>query len=114
MVTPHRGDVFLVDFNPAVGREQAGTRPAVIVQNDVGNRYSPTTIVAAVTTAFPGRPYPFLVKIPDGTLLRPSAVDCAHIRAIDCSRLRPTRLAHLDQETMCAVDEALKASLGLR
>lgn len=114
MVTPRRGDVFLVDFDPVLGSEQAGRRPAVVVQNDIGNRYSPTTIVAAVTTKLTDRPYPFLVTLPEDVLQRPSAVDCAQLRTVDAARISTGRLAHLDGDTMCAVDEALKASLGLR
>ncbi|ACA59113.1 transcriptional modulator of MazE/toxin, MazF [Candidatus Desulforudis audaxviator MP104C] len=59
-----RGGVFLTDFNPARGSEQAGCRPAVVVQNDVGNKYSPTTIVIVVTTTH--KDYPFMVKLSAG------------------------------------------------
>lgn len=112
-MTLRRGDVFLVDFDPVQGREQGGTRPALVVQNDVGNRYSPTTIVAAITTKYAGKPFPFLVTLPEGVLQRPSAVDCAQLRTIDRGRIRTSRLAHLDEPLMSAVDEALRASVGI-
>jgi mRNA interferase MazF len=85
----------------------------VIVQNDIGNRYSSATIVAAITTKFAGRPYPFLVTLPKDVLQRPSAVDCAQLRTVDAARISTGRLARLDPEVMREVDEALKASLGV-
>ncbi|MEW6425242.1 MAG: type II toxin-antitoxin system PemK/MazF family toxin [Bacillota bacterium] len=108
-----RGDVFLVDFNPARGSEQAGYRPAVIVQNDVGNRYSPTVIIAAVTTAG-GKTYPFLVRLKagEGGLERESTVNAAQILTIDKSRL-VKKLGSLSAEKISEVNRALKVSLDL-
>lgn len=113
MVTLRRGDVLHIDFEPVVGSEQGGIRPALVVQNDVGNRYSPTTIVAAVTTRLPSRPFPFIVELPEGTLPRRSFVDCAQIRTIDHSRVIDRPISRVDPVTMLRVDEALAASLGL-
>lgn len=109
---PLRGDVFWVELDPVCGSEQGGTRPAVVVQNDVGNRFAPTTVIATISTKIIGKAYPFVVTLPDETLPRPSAVDCAHVRTIDLSRLGD-RIAHLDADVMRRVDDALKASLGL-
>ncbi|MCL6448580.1 MAG: type II toxin-antitoxin system PemK/MazF family toxin [Armatimonadetes bacterium] len=108
-----RGDVFLVDFNPARGSEQAGDRPAVIVQNDVGNRHSPTVIIAAVTTAG-GKTYPFLVRLKagEGGLERESMVNAAQILTIDKSRL-VKKLGSLSAEKISEVNRALKVSLDL-
>lgn len=113
MVRLKRGDVCWVDFEPVVGSEQGGVRPAVVVQNDVGNRFSPTTIVAAVTTKTVSKPFPFIVSLPPQALPRASAVDCAQIRTIDRARLRSEPIAHLDESVMREVDDALRASLGL-
>lgn len=112
-VEVRRGDVFLVDFNPARGSEQAGFRPALVIQNDVGNRYSPTTIVAAISSA-PEKPYPFLVKLSpgEGGLERESAVNLSQILTVDKSRL-VKKLGSLKPERMRQVDQAIKVSLGL-
>ena len=113
MVKVKRGDVFLVDFNPARGSEQAGYRPAIVVQNDVGNRYSPTVIVAVVTTAA-GKTYPFLVKLKAGEvgLEKGSAVNAAQVLTVDKARL-VKMLGSLSAEKMGELDKALKISLGL-
>lgn len=113
MVTFKRGDVLRIDFEPVVGREQGGVRLALVVQNDVGNRYSPTTVVAAITTRPPSRPFPFIVELPEGTMPRRSFVDCAQVRTIDRARVLAQPLSHVDDATMRRVDDALKASLGL-
>ena len=109
-----RGDVYWTEFDPAVGCEMGKTRPAVVVQNDGGNRISPTTIVVTVTSRLLGLHYPFVVWIPDGVLPKASVVNCAHIRTVDKVRIKPGRIAHLDEATMARVDDALRASLGLR
>ena len=109
----HRGDIFWTEFDPVAGCEMGKTRPAVVVQNDTGNRLSPTTIVATVTSRLGGCDYPFLVGIPQGVLPKAWIVNCAHIRTVDKSRLKPGRIAALDPETMACVDDALRASLGL-
>ncbi|MBC7106094.1 MAG: type II toxin-antitoxin system PemK/MazF family toxin [Firmicutes bacterium] len=113
MTGVRRGDVFMVDFNPARGSEQAGFRPALVVQNDAGNRHSPTTIVAAISAA-PERPYPFLVRLAagEGGLERDSAVNAGQILTVDKARLA-RRLGNLSAERMREVDRAIRISLGL-
>jgi mRNA interferase MazF len=113
VIRPRRGDVFWTEFDPVAGREMGKTRPAVVVQNDAGNRNSPTTIVATVTSRLVGRDYPFLVEVPQGVLPKASVVNCAHIRTVDKTRMKPGRIAALDEQTMALVDDALRASLGL-
>ncbi len=110
---PRRGEIYEVDWNPARGHEQSGLRPAVIVQNDTGNRFSPTTIVAAVTSRAPKKPYPFEVEIPRGVLPRRSWVSCAHLSTIDTRRLGRL-MGVLPAESLAALDEALSVSLGIR
>jgi mRNA interferase MazF len=113
MVSIRRGDVFWTRFDPVEGSELAGLRPAVVVQNDTGNRFSETIIMAGITTRFARKDYPMIARLPEGALPRASAVNCAQLRTVDKSRLQGERVAHLDALTMCAVDEALRASLGL-
>jgi mRNA interferase MazF len=110
---PRRGEIFWASFDPVVGSERAGTRPALVVQNDVGNRYARTTIVVPLTTNVELARFPFAVRIPDGTLSRPSVVVCGQLRHIDKSRLSGEPVARLDSATMAAVDDALRAALGL-
>jgi mRNA interferase MazF len=114
VVAPARGDVYWTDLDPVTGSEIGKTRPAVIIQNDEGNRASGTTIVAAISSRYPDRPYPFVVNLPAGVLPRPSAVNCAQLRTVDKTRLHAGRIAKLDPTTMTRVDAALRASLGLR
>lgn len=108
-----RGEIYWVDWNPARGSEQSGLRPALVIQNDIGNRYSPTTIVAALTTAA-GKPYPFLVRVSAGEsgLPKDSTVNLAVILTIDKARLID-KCGELGEEKMAEVDRAIKASLGL-
>ncbi|HAU32012.1 MAG: mRNA interferase [Desulfotomaculum sp. 46_296] len=108
-----RGDIFLVDFNPARGSEQAGYRPAVIIQNNVGNKYGSTVIIAVVTTAAI-KIYPFLVRLEagEGGLERESAVNAAQIITVDKSRL-VKKIGALSPEKMDEVNRVLKISLDL-
>jgi mRNA interferase MazF len=110
---PKRGEIYWVEFTPARGAEQAGRRPALIVQNDVGNRYAPTTIVAAITSKGVEVEYPTDVKLPEGTLPKPSKVLCSQLLTIAKERLG-ARLAQLDPPVMARVDQALKNSLALK
>jgi mRNA interferase MazF len=114
VVFPRRGEVYVVDFNPTRDAEIQKTRPALILQNDVGNRHSPLTIVAAITSTIPATTSPFkvLVSAPEGGLGRDSLVLLNQIRSIDQSRLI-RRLGKLKPVTMAKVDRALKVSLGL-
>ena len=113
-LSPKRGDVYLVNFDPALGSEIKKTRPAVILQNDVANQYSPVSIVAAISSKFDGRLYPTEVGIhpPEGGLSNPSVVQLNQIRTIDTRRLTE-RLGQLKPTTIEKVNQALQISLGL-
>ncbi|MFH0768093.1 MAG: type II toxin-antitoxin system PemK/MazF family toxin [Chloroflexota bacterium] len=108
-----RGDIYWVNWNPGRGSEQSGLRPALVIQNDIGNKYSTTTIVAALTTTVE-KPYPFLVKVTakEGQLPKDSTVNLAVILTIDKTRLGD-KCGELNETKMTEVDEAIKASLGL-
>ena len=112
--SPRRGEVFLVNFDPTVGTEIKKTRPALILQNDVSNEYSPITIVAAITSRFDDSLYPteVLVRPPEGGMTKDSVVLLNQIRSIDRQRLIK-RLGMLKSSTMKKVDAALQISLGL-
>ena len=109
-----RGEVYFADLNPVRGREQGGRRPVLIVQNDIGNRHSPVTIVAAITSSVAERPYPTEVRLMagEGGLPKDSAVLLNQIKTIDKDRLERC-LGQLDASAMRQVDEAIKISLGL-
>ncbi len=111
---PRRGEVHLVAFDPAIGAEIKKTRPALVIQNDVGNRVGAITIVAAVTSNVHEPLYPFEVSLkpPEGGLRKRSAVLLNQVRTIDRSRLL-RRLGALRPDTMRKVDRALLISLGL-
>ncbi|MGI9953492.1 type II toxin-antitoxin system PemK/MazF family toxin [Moorellaceae bacterium AZ2] len=109
-----RGDIFYAQLNPVVGSEQGGTRPVLIIQNDIGNQYSPTTIVAAITSQINKAKLPTHVEISaaQSGLERDSVILTEQIRTIDKSRLRQ-KVAFLDHEIMEKVNRALEISLGL-
>ena len=109
-----RGDVFYADLSPVVGSEQGGFRPVLIVQNNIGNRFSPTVIVAAITAQIQKAKLPTHVEIiaSDYGLERDSVVLLEQIRTLDKQRLRD-KITHLDDELMKKVNEALQISLGL-
>jgi mRNA interferase MazF len=109
---PRRGEVWLVNWNPARGSEQAGIRPALIIQNDIGNEKSPTTIVAAISSAV--KLYPMNVKIdpPEGGLPRPSVVKTGQILTISKERLEK-RLGMISEQKMREVNRAILLSLDL-
>ncbi|HET7571768.1 MAG TPA: type II toxin-antitoxin system PemK/MazF family toxin [Gaiellaceae bacterium] len=109
---PRRGEVYMVDFDPARGSEQAGVRPACIVSNDVANQNSPVVTVAAITSTIPSRQYPFNVPLPAGTLPREGTILCAQLMTVSKERLMRHR-GDLSQEIMAAVAEALRVHLGL-
>ena len=108
-----RGEIYNVDWSPGRGSERTGTRLALIVQNDVGNQFSPTTVVAAVSTQ-QRRSYPFHVAISaeESGLPQNSVVKCEQLQTIDQTRLGRL-LGSLTRDKMAEVDEALKRSLGL-
>jgi len=109
-----RGDIFWVDLNPAKGSEQAGRRPVLIIQNDIGNEFAPTVITAPLTTNHFAKEYPFNVCLPNGTagLKSESTVLLSQIRVLDKSRLEQ-RIGHLPASYMIKVDMAIKNSLAL-
>jgi mRNA interferase MazF len=108
-----RGEIYWVDWGAGHGHEQGGTRPALVIQNDIGNRLSPTTIVAAVTTRA-RRPYPFHVDVTaaESGLRQDSTVLLEQLQTIDQDRLRD-QIGVLGEERMGEVDEALHWSLGM-
>jgi mRNA interferase MazF len=125
-MTVKRGEIYWVEFDPVKGSEQGGLRPALVVQNDIGNRYSPTTIVAAVTRTLPPKPYPFVVVFQpeESGLPYRSAVNCSQLATIqqtgDTSRLRPQRgesdvrpIGRLSRDKMREVNHALTYNLAL-
>lgn len=109
-----RGEVYLVDFGASRGSEPEGFRPALILQNDVGNQFAPNTIVAAISASGTGRTFPVEVRVdpPDGGLERPSKVDCSLLLTVDKRRCLQL-LGRLGPGTMNRVDGALLLSLGL-
>jgi mRNA interferase MazF len=113
-VVPRRGDVYLVNFDPTLGVEIQKTRPALIIQNDIGNRTSALTIVAAISSQLAGKHYPFevVIRTPEGGLTVDSRVLLNQIRSIDKQRLI-RRLGRLSAASMAQVDHALLISLGL-
>jgi mRNA interferase MazF len=114
MITPNRGEIFLVNFDPTTGAEIKKTRPALIVQNDIANQNSPIMIVAAITSQFEEPLYPTEVRIrrPEGGLSTNSVVLLNQIRSIDKRRL-VKRMGTLRNDTMAKVNRALLVSLGL-
>lgn len=110
----HRGDIFYADLSPVVGSEQGGVRPVLIVQNDVGNRFSPTVIAAAITSRQDKARLPTHIHVPceDSGLARDSVVLLEQIRTLDKRRLRE-HMGRLDEASMNRVDAALQVSFGL-
>ena len=110
-----RGEIYFAALDPAVGSETGKTRPVLIVQNDIGNQYSPTTIVAVITEYSEKKAtYPICVAIDkDSGLKKDSIVNLSQIRTLDKMRLTGAKLATLPDELMAKVDTALKHSLAL-
>lgn len=109
-----RGDIYYADLSPVVGSEQGGVRPVLIIQNDVGNRYSPTVIAAAITSRMEKAKLPTHIGITsaDAGLAKDSVILTEQIRTLDKKRLRE-RIGHLDNVIMNNVDTALSVSFGL-
>lgn len=108
-----RGDVFYADLSPVVGSEQGGVRPVVILQNNIGNRYSPTVIVSAITSQRNKAALPTHAKIlGEINLPKNSVVLLEQVRTIDKRRLRD-KVGKLDNKTMKMVDKALLLSVGI-
>ncbi len=109
-----RGDIYYADLSPVVGSEQGGIRPVLIVQNDVGNRYSPTVIAAAITSQKDKTELPTHIKVTaqGSGLQRDSIILLEQVRTIDKKRLKE-RMGTLDLVSMDRVDQALSVSFGL-
>jgi len=112
---PSRGDIYFADLSPVVGSEQGGFRPVLVIQNDIGNKYSPTVIISAITSQIQKARLPTHVEIPASLtgLEKDSVVLLEQIRTIDKRRLK-RRIAKLGDEIMAKVDEALAISVGLK
>ncbi len=112
---PTRGDIYFADLSPVVGSEQGGFRPVLIIQNDIGNKYSPTVIVAAITSQILKARLPTHVELPAhvSRLGKDSVVLLEQVRTIDKKRLK-RRITKLDREIMTKIDEALAISCGLK
>ena len=109
-----RGDIFYADLSPVVGSEQGGLRPVLIIQNDVGNKYSPTVIAAAITSRMSKTRLPTHIDIyaERAGLARDSVILLEQIRTLDKRRLRE-RMGHLDGEVMARVNSAIAVSFGI-
>lgn len=109
-----RGDIFYADLSPVIGSEQGGVRPVLVVQNDIGNKYSPTVIAAAITSQINKAKLPTHIEISaqEYGLLKDSVILMEQIRTIDKKRLRE-KIGRLDDELMDRVNEALTISFGL-
>ncbi|WP_087679140.1 type II toxin-antitoxin system PemK/MazF family toxin [Garciella nitratireducens] len=109
-----RGDVFYADLSPVVGSEQGGVRPVLVIQNDVGNKYSPTIIISAITSQINKAKLPTHIEISASEfgLSKDSVILLEQIRTIDKRRLKD-KIGHLNDELMEKVNEGLQISLGL-
>ena len=109
-----RGEIYYADLSPVVGSEQGGLRPVLIIQNDIGNRYSPTVIVAAITSKIDKARLPTHIELTAESygLTKDSVVLTEQVRTIDKRRLKE-RVGLLPQEIMSTVDEALQISMGV-
>lgn len=109
-----RGDVYYADLSPVVGSEQGGIRPVLVLQNNVGNKYSPTIIISAITSQINKSKLPTHIEInaTDFGLSKDSVVLLEQIRTIDKKRLRE-KIGHLNEDVMNSVNEALQISFGM-
>ena len=113
-MTIKRGDIYYADLSPVVGSEQGGIRPVLIVQNDIGNKYSPTVIAAAITSQKDKSNLPTHRKVnaENCGLAKDSIVLLEQVRTIDKRRLKE-RMGRLDESSMTAVNDAITVSFGL-
>ena len=109
-----RGDIFYADLSPVVGSEQGGLRPVLVIQNDIGNKYSPTVIVSAITSKMSKAKLPTHIGVYANQvgLLKDSVILLEQIRTIDKTRLKE-KMGHLDSEKMNEVNNAITVSFGL-
>ena len=112
-MTIKRGQLYYADLSPVVGSEQGGVRPVLVVQNDVGNKYSPTVIAAAVTSKINKAKLPTHIELPSNSygLAKDSVILLEQIRTLDKRRLKE-RIGELSENTMTRVDKAILISLG--
>ena len=110
----HRGDIYYADLRPVVGSDQGGVRPVLIIQNDIGNKHSPTVICAAITSQMNKAKLPTHVELDSSryALVKDSVVLLEQLRTIDKKRLRD-KVCHLDREILRKVERALLISLDL-
>ena len=110
-----RGDIFYADLSPVIGSEQGGIRPVLVVQNDVGNKFSPTVICAAITSKINKAKLPTHVEIDaaEYELVKNSVILLEQIRTIDKRRLKE-KICHLDDELMAQVDKGIMISFALQ
>lgn len=109
-----RGDIYYANLSPVVGSEQGGHRPVLVIQNDVGNKYSPTVIVAAITSQISKAKMPTHVEVNAKlyNLEKDSVILLEQLRTVDKKRLKE-KITHLSEEIMTEVDEAVRISVGL-
>ena len=114
-MTVHRREIYYADLSPVVGSEQGGMRPVLIVQNDIGNKHSPTVIAAAITSRLDKAKLPTHIEVGGGTcgLAKDSGVLLEQIRTLDKKRLKE-KMGTLDVSSMSAVNSALSISFGLK
>lgn len=114
MLVVKRGDIFYADLSPVIGSEQGGVRPVLVVQNDIGNKFSPTVIVAAVTSQINKAKLPTHIEISANEfgLSKDSVILAEQVRTVDKKRLRE-KIGTLDERQMARVDEALSVSFGI-
>ncbi|MBE5741029.1 MAG: type II toxin-antitoxin system PemK/MazF family toxin [Clostridiales bacterium] len=110
----NRGDIYYADLSPVIGSEQGGVRPVLVVQNDVGNKYSPTVIVVAITSQLSKAKLPTHIELPRdrSRLSKDSVILLEQIRTLDKRRLQE-KISTLDEDIMDMVDVALMISLGV-
>jgi len=108
-----RGDIYFADLDPVVGSEQGGYRPVLIIQNDLGNRFSPTVIVLPLTSKMGKAPLRTHVPLlpPQGGIIKPSIILCEQVRTLEKSRLT-RRLGAISRDKMALVEEALSLAVG--
>jgi mRNA interferase MazF len=114
LTVPIRGEIYLVNFDPTIGHEIRKTRPALVIQNDVSNQYSPITVVAAISSQFSDPPFPreVIIEAHESGLDKRSAVIVNQIRSVDRQRLIK-RVGKLSSRSLARVNESILISLGL-
>ena len=112
-MTVHKNEVYYADLSPVIGSEQGGIRPVLVVQNDIGNKYSPTIIAAAVTSKINKAKLPTHIELPSAYgLVKDSVILLEQIRTLDKRRLKE-KMGHLDEAIMDRVNTAIAVSFGL-